>query len=385
MKRGLEANYDPLDSVKRQAMMGSQGGLGGMGSAGLNGLAGFGGGMPGDFVGMSQAMGGLGDVQRQVNPQAVMGELLSQQFSAKSGNDAGSGVYPRRPGEDPCAFYIRTGTCKFGEACKFDHPPKSSGGGGAGAQLPTAGGPGPSPTPNFSFTGINVPATSLRHPRRPGAEPCAFFMKTGECKFGPTCKFDHPTPGGGGSGVGGPSGPPPVLDPLAAAAAVLAQNPLMNSIPGGMNAVMSALQQQALQAQQALLPAARFPQRPGEPECSFFLKTGDCKYGPGCKFHHPLAKAAIENDQNKKDRAPCQFYAKQGSCAYGAMCRFRHASAKTLEKEGVSVADLMTSFPRNPDEKICSFYQRTGKCAYGMGCKYDHPPRQEEDEDASEA
>jgi hypothetical protein len=25
--------------------------------------------------------------------------------------------------------------------------------------------------------------------------PCAYYMKTGACKFGPTCKFDHPTPG----------------------------------------------------------------------------------------------------------------------------------------------------------------------------------------------
>ena len=26
----------------------------------------------------------------------------------------------------------------------------------------------------------------------PGAENCSFFMKTGGCKFGETCKFNHP-------------------------------------------------------------------------------------------------------------------------------------------------------------------------------------------------
>jgi Zinc finger C-x8-C-x5-C-x3-H type (and similar) len=28
-----------------------------------------------------------------------------------------------------------------------------------------------------------------------GAAVCAFYMKTATCKFGATCKFDHPPPG----------------------------------------------------------------------------------------------------------------------------------------------------------------------------------------------
>lgn len=30
-----------------------------------------------------------------------------------------------------------------------------------------------------------------------------------------------------------------------------------------------------------------FPERPGQPECKFYMKTGDCKYRSSCKFHHP--------------------------------------------------------------------------------------------------
>ncbi|MBA0674174.1 hypothetical protein Goari_015784, partial [Gossypium aridum] len=30
-----------------------------------------------------------------------------------------------------------------------------------------------------------------------------------------------------------------------------------------------------------------FPERPGQPECSYFLKTGDCKFKSNCKYHHP--------------------------------------------------------------------------------------------------
>ena len=32
-------------------------------------------------------------------------------------------VYPRRPGAQDCEFYVKTGRCKFGVACHFNHPP----------------------------------------------------------------------------------------------------------------------------------------------------------------------------------------------------------------------------------------------------------------------
>lgn len=30
-----------------------------------------------------------------------------------------------------------------------------------------------------------------------------------------------------------------------------------------------------------------FPQRPGETECQFYMKTGDCKFGSSCRYRHP--------------------------------------------------------------------------------------------------
>lgn len=30
-----------------------------------------------------------------------------------------------------------------------------------------------------------------------------------------------------------------------------------------------------------------YPQRPGQPECNYYLKTGECKFGMMCRFHHP--------------------------------------------------------------------------------------------------
>ncbi|PWZ04148.1 Zinc finger CCCH domain-containing protein 65 [Zea mays] len=34
----------------------------------------------------------------------------------------------------------------------------------------------------------------------------------------------------------------------------------------------------------------RFPRRPGEPDCSYYLKFGTCRFGMKCKFNHPARK-----------------------------------------------------------------------------------------------
>jgi hypothetical protein len=31
-------------------------------------------------------------------------------------------VYPVRPDSEDCSFYMRTGSCKYGSSCKFNHP-----------------------------------------------------------------------------------------------------------------------------------------------------------------------------------------------------------------------------------------------------------------------
>ncbi|XP_034679869.1 zinc finger CCCH domain-containing protein 43-like [Vitis riparia] len=85
------------------------------------------------------------------------------------------------------------------------------------------------------------------------------------------------------------------------------------------------------QQQQSLIED--FPERPGQPECSYFLKTGDCKFRAACKYHHP------------KNRIP-----KSPPC--------------TLSDKGL---------PLRPDQNICTHYNRYGICKFGPACKFDHP------------
>ena len=41
------------------------------------------------------------------------------------------------------------------------------------------------------------------------------------------------------------------------------------------------------QYQSALHRESVFSEQPDQPECQYYMKTGDCKFGVTCKFHHP--------------------------------------------------------------------------------------------------
>jgi len=45
------------------------------------------------------------------------------QMNLRSSETMEAGPYPERPGEPDCSYYIRTGLCRFGATCRFNHPP----------------------------------------------------------------------------------------------------------------------------------------------------------------------------------------------------------------------------------------------------------------------
>ena len=99
---------------------------------------------------------------------------------------AADGVgYPHRPGAEKCLHFMSHGRCKFGEACRYDHPPGTT---------PSLGG---GPNGEFSSTADErcLPGNTAATGGLPviaGAADCPFFMKTGMCKYGAKCKYNHP-------------------------------------------------------------------------------------------------------------------------------------------------------------------------------------------------
>ncbi|CAM0884340.1 unnamed protein product [Alopecurus aequalis] len=287
------------------------------------------------------------------------------------------GEYPERVGQPECQYYLKTGTCKFGPTCKFHHPREKAGIEGM-AQL-----------------------NSLGYPLRPNERECAYYLKTGQCKYGNTCKFNHPElfnamassrgspiypsvhtsastgphsytgttmaswPYPRGSFVPSPRWQSPSNYAPMIVQQGLVQVPSWNSYTGQMLPVSSSesrLQSPGAQQyygtsrqgegsagnqgmispyrsssypvpQYALQRENVFPERPDQPECIYYIKTGDCKFGAVCKFDHPRVRSQPPPD-----------------CVLSPM-----------------------GLPLRPGEELCKFYSRYGICKFGGNCKFDHP------------
>ena len=214
--------------------------------AGMMGMGGMGGGMGGMCSQVGAMRGAMG---------GAMGGMPGGSGNVRQVGLAGV-LHPIRPGAEKCAFFLKTGNCKFGETCKFDHPPEMLGVGSAGA----------------AGALDSVQAVGLaggQHPIRPGAEKCAFFLKTGSCKFGETCKFDHP----------------PEMLGVGAAGAVTRQSGFKPVEIRQERSVM--IVEDSRQTAPTSVTVEGYPVRPGMPDCAFYVKSGMCKFATTCKFNHP--------------------------------------------------------------------------------------------------
>ncbi len=73
---------------------------------------------------------------------------------------------PIRPGQPDCAFFLKTGTCKFGETCKFNHPPLGTRKPAPAVATPTIGPvqyPVPHPAPTHPRTHAPTHSRLARH------------------------------------------------------------------------------------------------------------------------------------------------------------------------------------------------------------------------------
>ncbi|KAM7492867.1 hypothetical protein LguiA_035788 [Lonicera macranthoides] len=245
-------------------------------------------------------------------------------------------ILPERPSEPPCTFYTKTGKCKFGATCKFNHPKDSV----IPLAQPENGSVGQNEVSKHETTGdLNqvkpLFAPALLHnskglPVRPGEVDCPFYLKTGSCKYGATCRYNHPDinaiipPGVGSAFIASPV--PPHFN-------VSVVNPSAS--------VLQTIDPRLTQSTLGMIPAI-YPQRPGEIECDFYMKTGECKFGERCKYHHPIDRSV------------------------------QPLSVKEAQQQNVKLT--LAGLPRREGSVNCPYYMKTGTCKYGATCKFDHPP-----------
>eukprot|EP00250_Pteridium_aquilinum_P000427 c10469_g1_i1 orf=348-1457(-) len=255
--------------------------------------------------------------------------------------------FPERIGQPDCQFYLKTGTCKFGPQCKYHHPQVKAG---------SARGP-----PLLNFVGL---------PMRPGEKECAFYLRTGSCKFGVACKFNHPEPSGvgvtrsatypnsaslspasvpswpiarpvyfPGSGLPGPSPYMPVY----------ASSPQSIPFNGGWNSYQSM----------------------GTP-----LSNGDHRVFFNGAQQHVGIRPGFDGSLNcspRPEQPECQYYVQTGHCKFGASCKYQHPKSMAISLVPASLSPM--GLPLRPGQPLCTFYLRNGICKFGPVCRFDHPIR----------
>uniref|UniRef100_A0A1J3H922 Zinc finger CCCH domain-containing protein 26 n=1 Tax=Noccaea caerulescens TaxID=107243 RepID=A0A1J3H922_NOCCA len=122
--------------------------------------------------------------------------------------------------------------------------------------------------------------------------------------------------------------------------------------------------------------SSQYPDRPGERDCQFFLRTGQCGYGNSCRYNHPLTylpQAVIYHRDELPERIgqpDCEYFLKTGACKYGATCKYHHP--KDRNGAGPVLFNVL-GYPMRHGEKSCPYYMQTGMCRFGVACKFHHP------------
>ncbi|XP_051116159.1 zinc finger CCCH domain-containing protein ZFN-like [Andrographis paniculata] len=271
------------------------------------------------------------------------------------------GEYPERIGQPECQYYLKTGTCKFGATCKFHHPRDKAG---------IAG---------------RVELNVLGYPLRPNELECAYYMKNGLCKFGSTCKFHHPQPSNMMVSLRGSAVYPTIHSPttgqlsypLSRASFIPSprwQNP-SNYAPLVMQQGVVTLPGWNSYSGQ-LLSSENQHATTGNNQNDGTSQQGEAG-NVGSQFHSgsvPMGYYAFQRENvfpERPGQPECQFYMKTGDCKFGAVCKFHHPRERLIPVPDCPLSPL--GLPLRPGEPMCVFYSRYGICKFGPSCKFDHP------------
>ncbi|CAI8586522.1 unnamed protein product [Vicia faba] len=113
-----------------------------------------------------------------------------------------------------------------------------------------------------------------------------------------------------------------------------------------------------------------YPDRPGEPDCLYYLRTGMCGYGSNCRYNHPANVSLVTQYGEELPERVGQPDCETGTCKYGSTCKYHHPK----DRRGAAPVVFNTlGLPMRQEEKSCPYYMRTGSCKFGVACKFHHP------------
>ncbi|KAH7533126.1 hypothetical protein FEM48_Zijuj04G0097300 [Ziziphus jujuba var. spinosa] len=312
---------------------------------------------------------------------------------------AQSNLYPDRPGEPDCIYYLRTGLCGYGSNCRFNHPAYISQGAQYTRELPER--VGQPDCGYFLKTGTCKYGSTCKfhHPRdRRGAGPvlfnilglpmrqeeksCPYYMRTGACKFGPACKFHHPQPTSLGTTlpIAGPAAFGSTGSPVLPSSGL----PYTGGLPAWSLPRVPYLSVPHLQAPQPYMPLVVSPSQGIQgwntylgnmsPVSSSGILGSNLVYNSknpgdsGSSGQVNLLSNSSPSLPERPDQPECRYFMNTGTCKYGTDCKYHHPKERIVQS-----ATNQLGLPSRPGQAVCSYYTMYGICKYGPTCRFDHP------------
>lgn len=113
---------------------------------------------------------------------------------------------------------------------------------------------------------------------------------------------------------------------------------------------------------------AGLPLRPSALQCSYFMRTGLCKYSRDCVHHHPESAVVLA-------AVPSSACLPQSSL-WQLLLEQQQLQAATRTQQSAltdSLSNLTVEYPERVGQRDCEFYLKTGRCSFGATCRYNHP------------
>ncbi|KAM7512543.1 hypothetical protein LguiB_011418 [Lonicera macranthoides] len=338
-----------------------------------------------------------------------------------SGNNSCQNL-PIRPYAGDCPYYLRTGTCKFGLSCKYNHPLKrtdkvnydrnNEGFSDKSGQIecklydPTSAWIIHALKADLGELVDTVIAQPIGPKSMEGEKECPFYMRNGSCGYGASCRFHHPDPttvGGadtGNSTLGGYSigqfnhssgnfdggysmGQPAqaaYYSPMLSDMTSPYQNNCSSYMPSTALLPQGAAQSREWNVHQPHGGSNRpyLHRLSKEMACGrplAFLKfpgysrrtTGRLRSAVPPATEIPVMEIREEYPE-RPGRRECALYMKTGECMFKSECPFHHP------KDRPPTTPLNEKLlPLRPDKPVCPDYEHIGLCKWGPSCKYNHP------------
>ncbi|WJX90587.1 hypothetical protein P8452_72467 [Trifolium repens] len=256
--------------------------------------------------------------------------------------------YPLRVGEKECSYYAKTGQCKFGATCKFHHPQP------AGVQMIA-----PPPVPQVSPLPMPVPSPmyqTVQPPSGPSqqqygvlvARPPLLHGSFVQGPYGPMVVSPTMVPFSGWSPYQAPAAGP-VLPSSTLLSGGSTQIYGMTQLPSPTTAYTGQYQSSGSSTgpSGSSQKENSLPERPDQQECHHYMKTGECKFGSSCRYHHPRDMGAPKVNFSpiglplRPGAQPCTHYTQRGICKFGSACKFDHPMGSlSYSPSASSLADM---------------------------------------------